>query len=261
MEQLQPDAVTVLMGVSTTTPADLISTTLASLAKQSLRPTRIIVAADARLHPTLEKQLTSPEAHDMGIIYTVADEPGPAAALDAGLAHVDTEYTARINPGDIPHPDRLRRQLDTFHQRRVDILGTAVMELDHTTDATDPVSLLAADLSVRTMPSSHNEATRRIGRRSPVIDGTAMARTTAMRGAGGYRGGGHGADRDLWVRMIGAGARVRNLPTPLTWQRIDISTGPGPSRADRRAASRSVRDTLDEQGIPRKSFWRRLFGR
>lgn len=106
--------------------------TLASVARQSLRPNRIIVVDDGSNDggADLVEALNDP-----GIIVVRTAAIGVSHARNVGLRLACSEYVAFLDSDDLWHPEKLRRQLEAIAARPgadVVVCGTAAIDPDGT---------------------------------------------------------------------------------------------------------------------------------
>jgi len=117
---------------------------------------------------------------------------GLAAALNLGLAAAKAPLVARLDSDDVSHRERLKVQADWLDSHpSVGLVGTWATEID----------ARGRVVGVRT-PAVDAVALRTVLRRgNPFVHSSIMARTSVLRGIGGYRAAFEAAeDYDLWLR-------------------------------------------------------------
>jgi len=153
-------------------------------------------------HPNLFKLLRLPENVGLG------------KALNAGLALCNNVLIARMDSDDIAMPTRSEKQLALFESETVDIVGSAVCEFQHTPNDTT---------TKRQTPLRHDDIIRYAKTRNPFNHPSVMFRKQAVQAVGGYHHFPFFEDYHLWVRMLMAGAKGRNLEQTL----LHMRTGDG----------------------------------
>jgi glycosyltransferase involved in cell wall biosynthesis len=141
---------------------------------------------------------------------------GIVGALNDGLAAARGEFIARMDADDIALPQRFERQLAYLraHPECVAV-GSSVLQIDPDGDP----------IGVQHWAESHAEIDALLltgggGLAHP----TAMIRTSALRGVGGYRPEYQWIeDKDLWLRL-GEIGRLANLREPLLQYRLHESS-------------------------------------
>lgn len=137
---------------------------------------------------------------------------GLAAALNAGLRHCRHELVARMDSDDISMPHRCETQLAYFRQHpEISVLSGTVLEFH-----SDPKTITGR----RTPPSGYRNICRFSRKRSPFNHPAVMFRKSVVDAMGGYRGNyPFLEDYDLWVRILRAGFRGKNLREPVLFMR------------------------------------------
>lgn len=194
-------------------PAQLRDAFESSVTAQSRRPDAVLVVVDGPIDRELDAALG--ELLDSSPVPTRAlrlpRNRGLAAALNAGLAEIETEYVARMDADDVSHPDRLARQMAEVEARALDLLGTGLAEFLATTDEV---------LAVR-VPPSGDRILRAARWAQPFNHPTVVYRRSAVLAVGGYPGDvGRMEDYVLFARLLLAGVRADNLPEPLLYYRV-----------------------------------------
>lgn len=134
---------------------------------------------------------------------------GLANALNQGLKRVQTNWVVRADADDYNLPERfgtIALAIDR-HAGRVDIIGSAILEVDNS----------GAPLTVRRLPENHSEILRFAAFRSPFNHMTVAYRTELALKCGGYPNIYHKEDYGLWAKMLGSGAIAQNLSDVLVF--------------------------------------------
>jgi glycosyltransferase involved in cell wall biosynthesis len=142
---------------------------------------------------------------------------GIVAALNAGLARVDSPYVARMDADDIARPGRLAMQYEYMQNHsEVALLGSAVQMID-------PVG---RPLKVVDVPVEHDAILKILlrGGASAFFHPAVMFRTEAIREIDGYRQQyRHVEDLDLYLRLAQQ-HQLANLPEVLLDYRLHLQS-------------------------------------
>jgi hypothetical protein len=112
-------------------------------------------------------------------------------SLALGLEACQASLIARMDDDDIALPHRFERQVSWMQANpQTAILGTWYQRVDAAGNITNVVHLPTEDLSIR----------RAMLRGNPICQPSVMFRRQAILELGGYSGGVHAEDYDLWVR-------------------------------------------------------------
>jgi glycosyltransferase involved in cell wall biosynthesis len=113
-------------------------------------------------------------------------------SLSLGLHHARAELIARMDSDDLSKSYRLERQVAFMRQHpEVTVLGTAYEIIDVEGRPQQKVLLPTSDIGIRSA----------LLRGNPLCHPSVMFRRKAVLDAGGYLGGLHAEDYDLWVRL------------------------------------------------------------
>lgn len=132
--------------------------------------------------------------------------PGVAAALNAGLAQVQTDWVARLDADDVCLPWRLRTCLDEVRSDPQLVAVSGGAEL---------IDESGAHIGFRGGGHGSEHLVRRLRWRSPMIHPSVMFSTEAVTAVAGYREVPYVEDYDLWLRLAAAGGALAVLPTVL----------------------------------------------
>jgi glycosyltransferase involved in cell wall biosynthesis len=172
------------------------------------------------------------------------DNSGITQALNAGIPHVQGEYVARLDCGDLCAPERFERQ---------------VAYLDENTEVIAVGSYAGRFVSrglpvdVYTPPIEHEDIDRRHiqGYSGGIAHVTAMIRTRVLREGGGYNDDfKYAQDTDLWLRLAEVG-QLANIPEVLQHYRVAPQSISSAKRAEQIAFSQeAVRRARARRGLP-----------
>lgn len=163
-------------------------------------------------------------------------------SLSLGLHHARAEFIARMDSDDLSKPYRLERQVAFMQQHpELAVLGTAYEIIDAAGLPIEKVSLPTTDLEIR----------KALIKGNPFCHPSVMFRRQVVLDAGGYLGGLHAEDYDLWIRLSNDPVnKFANLPDVCLGYR---SVGVGCARRSRSAyasmASAQFRNFINGQGL------------
>ena len=137
-------------------------------------------------------------------------------SLSLGLHHARAPLVARMDADDISDTRRLTRQV-AFLERNpeVVVLGSAYEFVDADGRTLEVVAVPLTDKQIR----------RSLPYRNPICHPSVMFRRKAVLELGGYLGGVHAQDYDLWARLaLNKANQMANIPDVLLKYR-KVSTG------------------------------------
>ncbi|MDN4647092.1 glycosyltransferase [Curtobacterium sp. PsM8] len=213
---------------------DAFNQALASLLRQTLSTTQIVVVLDGvRL---VEGAI--PEDDRVSLV-PLPRHVGTPAALNAGVAVASAPLIARLDADDLAACDRLARQVAVFRARpELVLLGSAADVIDARGD----------HIGVYEVPIDDVAAV--LPRRNPFVHSSVVFRRSAFDMVGGYDlRCERMQDYELWLRLARLGA-VANLPERLVSYRVHDGQSSrrtpafGPAadavRSSRRALARDI---------------------
>ncbi len=186
-----------------------------SVHRQSLRPDVVVVVEDGPVGAELTATLDALEASSPSPVVRVRldQNQGLAAALNAGISAISTEFIARMDADDVSAPDRFALQLPVIRARDLDVLGSSLAEFHGSVDQVD---------ALRVPPIGAAEIRRSAPFRQPFNHPTVVMRRATVLAAGGYPTGvGRFEDYLLFAKLLVDGAAVDNLPDTLLFYRAD----------------------------------------
>lgn len=193
--------ITALVTVYHGTDAHDLQRALDSLRAQTRPADELVIVADGPVGEGVREVVAKQDAR----VIWLPENVGAGPASQAGLATIDSEYTARLDSDDAAKPERFARQLEYLEAHpEVGALGSAVEEFAQTPGDTG---------RVRALPENPHAYAKM---NSPVNNPSVMLRTRAVKEVGGYKDVHFMEDYDLYARLIAGGWQVRNLPEALT---------------------------------------------
>jgi glycosyltransferase involved in cell wall biosynthesis len=180
-------------------------------------------------------------------------------SLSLGLHLARAPFVARMDADDVAAPDRLQQQLARMQANpALAVLGSWYHLIDQHGEVVGMVEKPVTDAEIR----------RQLPFKNPLCHPSVMLRKAPILAVGGYLGGQHAEDYDLWARLsLVPEWQFENSPLPV----LDYNAAPdGPARGSRQAyanmagaqfrnfiVSRRVRWLLGSVVTSLKSLWAR----
>lgn len=182
--------------------------------EQSLKPTEIVLVKDGGLTTELEQVISTWQENLGSVLKIVALEQnvGLGKALNAGLAQCNYDWVLRMDTDDIATPDRFQKQID-FIQKNPDVVLFSGQVLEFNQDISDANIL-------KSVPTDYQEIKQFAQKRCPFNHMTVAYKKDVILELGGYQHHLFMEDYNLWLRVIGAGYQVANLPDVLLYARV-----------------------------------------
>ncbi len=179
-----------------------------SILRQSFRDLELVAVDDGSTDGTAAILAEAAEA-DPRVRVLRGPGQGIVAALEAGRARCGGELIARMDADDVAHPARLAEQIAALDaDASLDGLGCNVSMFPSQSVGEGML------LYVRWLNSLHRpeDVARERFVESPLVHPAVVLRARTLADAGGYVERGWPEDYDLWLTLIGRGARLGNLP-------------------------------------------------
>lgn len=184
------------------------------LINQDVKPSEIVLIKDGLLSEDLNRLIEHwcIKFNNLFKIIELGKNIGLGKALNEGLKHCSYDWVFRMDTDDICTPDRFQKQVE-FIQNNPDVVlfGGQIQEFG---------SELNDLHKIRSVPTSDVEIRKSIGKRNPFNHMTVAYRKDVIMQLGGYKHHLFMEDYNLWLRVIGAGYKVANLPDVLLYARI-----------------------------------------
>lgn len=171
---------------------ELLHRAIASCLNQTLHDFELVLVANGDEAVCIERSLRAQYGRDSRIRLLATETRHLNFSLSLGLHYAKAEFVARMDADDESTSNRLALQCD-FMQRNPDV---AVLCAGY--DLVAPNGSVVASVD----PPRGDEQIRRWLRfRNVICHPTVMFRASSVRQAGGYLGGLHAEDYDLWCRL------------------------------------------------------------
>lgn len=137
---------------------------------------------------------------------------GLGKALNEGLKHCSNEWVFRMDTDDICLPDRFEKQIQFIqHNPNVVLFGGQILEFDQTPNDS---------AVIKSVPTTHDDIKEFAQKRCPFNHMTVAYKRSVIQELGGYQHHLFMEDYNLWLRVIGAGYKVANLPDVILYARV-----------------------------------------
>jgi glycosyltransferase involved in cell wall biosynthesis len=210
-------SITILLNVWAGDRVDLLADSIKSAHTQTLKPTKLLVVSDGPLTDELRNVVTDLQKQSP-FNQELLETPqtlGLWSARNIGLQNIETKYVAVHDADDVMHPDRLKLQLQFLSENPVDILGSAMFEINSHS------KLVRA---ARYAPENNNQIKNALSNRNPINHPSVVLDRERILQAGGYRNVHLAEDYELWSRLAGLNYSFANLPYALVGFHVDPQT-------------------------------------
>jgi len=203
----------VLMSVYYKEKPEYLRQSIQSILNQTVPPSEFVIVCDGQLTHELDAILEE-FCHNYSIISIVRLEHnigiGPAANI--GLSKCTHEIIAKMDSDDISLPCRCELELKLLENNpELALVGTYIDEFEENQENV---------VSTRKVPCMHMDILKYARRRSPFNNQTIMYRKSVVLACGGYSNLRRAEDYDLFVRILAAGYKTRNIPLSLVKYRL-----------------------------------------
>ena len=196
---------TVLMSVYYKEKAEYLKLALNSIINQTLKPDEIVLVQDGKLTEELQAVITEylQKYHAIFKTYALQQNQGLGKALNFGMQKCSYEIIARMDTDDISEPNRFELQINEFKQdKELMLCGGQIAEFaDNSNEKT----------GYRNVPLTHNKILKFVKKRNPFNHMTVMFKKQAVQSVGSYMDMPYFEDYWLWVRMLKAGYKAKNV--------------------------------------------------
>jgi glycosyltransferase involved in cell wall biosynthesis len=209
--------ISVLLNVWRGDRIDLLIESIRSVHAQTNPLKKFLIVSDGPLLLEQKAAITNLEA-DSPVPQILLETPetfGLWNARNIGLQNLDTKYVAVHDADDVMHPDRLKMQVEFLSKFPVDVLGSAMFEINSKS------KLVKA---ARSVLESDDQIKSALGSRNPINHPSVVFDRERVLQAGGYRNVHFAEDYELWSRLSGLNYTFANLPFALVGFHVDPTT-------------------------------------
>lgn len=182
---------------------------------QQIKPTEIVLVLDGPIGEELSKCVAKWNeniGHKVLKVIPLEKNVGLGKALNEGLKHCSNEWVFRMDTDDICKPDRFEKQIQFIqHNPNVVLFGGQILEFDQTPNDS---------AVIKSVPTTHDDIKEFAQKRCPFNHMTVAYKKSIITELGGYQHHLFMEDYNLWLRVIGAGYTVANLPDVILYARV-----------------------------------------
>jgi|HigsolmetaGSP11D_1036233.scaffolds.fasta_scaffold01307_8 glycosyltransferase involved in cell wall biosynthesis len=215
---------------------EYVKEAIASIINQTKAPDEVVIVYDGEVSREIKEYVfiksQSLENIQMKII-DLQQNRGLGEALRIGVENCKYDIIARMDADDISQHDRFEKQITYFCKyNELDVVGSYIAEFESDTQKI---------VSIRKVPTSHDEIYEYMKKRNPFNHMTVMFKKAAVIRADSYVHMPYFEDYYLWVRMALNGATMKNIPEVLVLSRA------GESMYNRRGGIKYLRHEVNFQ--------------
>lgn len=206
----------VLMSVYYKEKTEYLQQSIQSMLNQTVPTNDFVIVCDGELPIETDNLLKRYEKEYPKIfnIIRLKKNVGIGAAANEGLKYCKNELVAKMDADDISLPTRCEKELFIMQDEDVAVVGSYIDEFR------DEDKVLAT----RKVPAEYEKIVEYAKRRDPFNNQTVIYRKSAVLAVGGYSDLKRCEDYDLYVRMLSAGYKAKNIPEALVKYRITDGT-------------------------------------
>lgn len=208
------DGFSVLMSLYIKEKPEYFKQCMESILNQTLLPNQIIIVKDGPLTKELDAVVDEyvKKNESLYTIVPIEVNGGLGPALSEGIQYSRYNLVARMDTDDIAVPNRFELQMKEFElDHELDICGSNIVEFEG-----NPSNIVAK----RSVPLTDAEIKRYQKKRDGFNHMTVMYKKDMVIKAGNYQSVPLMEDTMLWVNMILAGAKCKNIKEPLVYARV-----------------------------------------
>ena len=205
--------VSILMSVYIKEKPEYFKEALESVIDQTILVKEILLVLDGPITDQLQSVIDEYQKSNPSLIRLVRLEKnvGLGKALAIGVEACNSQLIARMDTDDIMLSTRIERQVAQFeNDPKLTILGS---NIDEFYDSTDSI------VGRRVVPETNEEIRNFSKRRNPFNHMTVMFKKEAVLAVGNYQPMMGFEDYYLWVRLLKAGYKGRNIQDSLVYAR------------------------------------------
>lgn len=190
------------------------SIALESVFKQTIKPTEVVLVVDGPVPEAISRIIgTMQGQHENLRVFYLEKNMGHGEARRVGLENCTSELVALMDSDDISVPDRFEKQLQCFEgDKDLSVVGGYIEEFEGN---------VKNAIGVRKVPLEDHEIKQYLKSRCPFNQVSVMFRKSHVNNVGAFTDWYCEEDYYLWVRMLLAGCKFKNLPENLVFVRMN----------------------------------------
>ena len=205
--------VSILMSVYIKEKPEYLRTSLKSAINQTVRVKEIVLVLDGPITDQLQSVIeeSQKECSDLIKLIPLKENVGLGKALAIGVEKCKYDLVARMDTDDIMIPTRIEKQIAEFtSDLDLTIVGSNIDEFYDS-----PESIVGR----RVVPETNEEICNFSKKRNPFNHMTVMFKKSAVLDVGNYQPMMGFEDYYLWVRLLKAGYKGKNIQESLVFAR------------------------------------------
>lgn len=205
--------VSILMSVYIKEKPEYLRTSLKSAINQTVRVKEIVLVLDGPITDQLQSVVEEcqKECSDLIKLFPLKENVGLGKALAIGVEKCKYDLVARMDTDDIMIPTRIEKQIAEFtSDLDLTIVGSNIDEFYDS-----PESIVGR----RVVPETNEEICNFSKKRNPFNHMTVMFKKSAVLDVGNYQPMMGFEDYYLWVRLLKAGYKGKNIQESLVFAR------------------------------------------
>ena len=181
---------------------------------QTVKPDEIVLVIDGEIGKEL-RSCVEKWREKLGFVLKIIQleqNVGLGKALNKGLEHCSNEWVFRMDTDDVCTPDRFEKQTEFIKKYpKVVLFGGQILEFEKEPKDSQVLKFV---------PTTNDEIRQFAQNRCPFNHMTVAYKKSVINKLGGYQHHLFMEDYNLWLRVIGAGYIVANLPDIVLYARV-----------------------------------------
>lgn len=181
---------------------------------QTVKPDEIVLVIDGEIGKEL-RSCVEKWREKLGFVLKIIQleqNVGLGKALNKGLEHCSNEWVFRMDTDDVCTPDRFEKQTEFIKKYpKVVLFGGQILEFEKEPKDSQVLKFV---------PTTNDEIRQFAQKRCPFNHMTVAYKKSVINKLGGYQHHLFMEDYNLWLRVIGAGYIVANLPDIVLYARV-----------------------------------------
>lgn len=213
---MQYENYSVLMSVYYKEKPEYLKQSIESMLNQTVPTNDFVIVCDGPLTPELDEVLENYKKQKPEVFNVARLERnvGIGAAANEGLKYCKNDLVAKMDADDIALTNRCEKELELLLNEDLALVGSYIDEFQNDGEI----------VSVRKVPTEYSEILKYAKQRDPFNNQTVIYRKSAVLKVGGYSDLKRCEDYDLYVRILAAGYKARNIPESLVKYRLTSDT-------------------------------------
>lgn len=190
------------------------SIALESVFEQTVKPTEVVLVVDGPISDATSQVIETMEERYKNLkVFHLEKNMGHGISRRTGLENCAYELVAIMDSDDICVPDRFEKELKCFeNDKDLSVVGGYVCEF-----ADDVKNIIG----IRKVALEDHEIKQYLKTRCPFNQMSVMFKKSHVSNVGGFMDWHCEEDYFLWIRMLLAGCKFKNLPENLVFVRMN----------------------------------------